>query len=159
MPNAGGRENHAEKTAAAPAIKPLTLTRTEKPRKPKAIQAARFFSFPVKSSFSKHLINCAPLLLQDSSAIMKCMTRLIRYAKRTIHIKSCQRLREAKNGTARIPEPTPCPTMILVASIKVSLDSLVISLIIFLIPEHFCSRIIKISDLRFLFTAPCFVVY
>ena len=123
MPITDGIPNHAAKTAAAPVINPLTFTTTENPSNANASQVNTIFNLPVNNSFSKHLINCAPLLFNDSSAIIKCNNRFIQYATAAIQIMSCQLFLDARKGADRIPDPTPCPIIILVDSKNVSLDS------------------------------------
>ena len=81
----------------------------------------------MKSSFSKHLMNCAPSLLSESSAIIRCSSRLMKYASIITPTKVSQLLRDARKGTASMPEPTPCPVMMPTASVKLRRASLLIS--------------------------------
>src|SRR5574344_415641 len=62
-----GRPNQEEKTAPPPLIKPAMFTRTENPIMAKAHQERYFPIFPLKSSFSKIVMNCPPPLFKLSS--------------------------------------------------------------------------------------------
>ena len=69
--------NQVLNTAALPAMKPLTLRRTDRPSMANAKAVKIFFIFPLKSSTSKHFMNCFPPLFSESSAIIRCISRFM----------------------------------------------------------------------------------
>ena len=96
---------------------------TDTPSSAKVSHVSIFLMRPENSSASKQLTNCAPLLLYESSAIMRCSTIFMRYPSAIIQRISRRLLCAARYGTESIPAPTPWPTMMLVASKKLSRDS------------------------------------
>jgi len=78
MPQTSGRPNQLRNTAAAPVRNALTFTMTDTPSSAKVSQVRIFLMRPENSSASKQLTNCAPLLLYESSAIMRCSTMFMR---------------------------------------------------------------------------------
>ena len=125
----GGISIHETSTALPPVINPLTFIITEKPSRINAPYVRNLRPGPVKRSFSRHLINCAPPLCRESSAIIRCSSRLMQYTSTIIQSRSPILFRDAMKGTDKIPAPTPWPIIILVASAKVSFASLFISIL------------------------------